>query len=166
MIEIGAKDTVQGFTEGLRGASPGEERDFDVTYPEDYGQEKLAGRTVRFHAEVKGVRKKELPELNDEFAKDLGDFENLGELRESVRKRLLAVDERKVERELRDALVEALVAKAGFEVPESLVERHMTARTENTARGLAYQGIDPRKVGVNWREFRENAALFIRLDVC
>jgi len=77
MIEIGGSETVQGFTDGLRGASPGEERDFDVSYPEDYGQSKLAGRTVRFHSQVKGIRRKELPELNDEFAKDLGDYQSL-----------------------------------------------------------------------------------------
>ena len=90
MIELGAKDTVAGFTEGLRGASPGEDRDFDVVYPEDYGQEKLAGRTVKFHANIKGVRKKELPELNDEFAKDLGDYQSLEELQDMIRKTILA----------------------------------------------------------------------------
>src|SRR5207302_9266716 len=81
-IEIGGAETVPGFTEGLRGASPGESREFDVTYPEDYSQSKLAGRTVRFHADLKGIRRKELPELNDEFAKDLGDYQSLDELKE------------------------------------------------------------------------------------
>src|SRR5258705_121789 len=120
------------------------------------------GQPMTFRAVFETLPIVELPEYRGLEVKtraavvkdeDLGDFENLGELRESVKKRLLAADERKVEREVKGALVEALVDKAGFEVPESLVERHMTARTESTARGLAYQGIDPRKVGVNWREY-------------
>jgi trigger factor len=97
-----------------------------------------------------------VPAADDEFAKDLGEFASLAELREKVRSQLHAAEERRVERETREGLVEALVARAGFEVPEALVERHMTERTETLARGLAYQGIDPRKVGVNWKDYRES----------
>jgi len=79
VLEIGGKDTFPAFSENLRGASPGDEKEFSVPYPEDYGNKRLAGKTVAFHAKVKGIRKKELPELNDDFAQDLGSA-GLGEL--------------------------------------------------------------------------------------
>jgi len=116
----------------------------------------VAGKTVRYTVTLKGIKKKVVPAADDEFAKDLGEFDSLAELREKVRRQLESTAERRAERETKTALVEALVAKADFEVPEALVERHMTARTETIARGLAYQGIDPRKVGVDWREYRES----------
>ena len=81
MVRIGDEATMPVFTENLRGASPEESREFEVVYPEDYERKNLAGRTVKFRATVKAVRRKELPELNDEFAKDLGDFKTLGELK-------------------------------------------------------------------------------------
>src|SRR5690349_11099335 len=90
VLEIGGADTFEAFSENLRGVSPGESRDFDVTYPQEYGAPRLAGKNVRFHATLKGIRKKELPELNDEFAQDLGDYRNIDELREAVRKALFA----------------------------------------------------------------------------
>jgi trigger factor len=155
LIEIGGEGNHQGMNSALEGMNPGETRDITLTYAADHPSEPLAGKTYQYTVSMKALKEKVVPAADDEFAKDLGDFETLGELRESVKKRLLAADEGKVEREVKGALVEALVDKAGFEVPESLVERHMTARTENTARGLAYQGIDPRRAGVNWREYRE-----------
>jgi trigger factor len=104
---------------------------------------------------LKDLKKKVVPPADDEFAKDLGQFGSLAELRESVRQRLLAAEERKVEREVRNSLVEALVERASFEVPETLVDRHMNARTESAARGLLYQGVDPSKAGVDWKNYRE-----------
>src|ERR1017187_6953714 len=89
-LEVGGGDTLEDFSERLRGMNPGEEKEFDVHYPEDHGQPKLAGKTVRFRAQVKGVRRKELPEINDEFAEDLGDFRTVDELREAGRSWLIA----------------------------------------------------------------------------
>src|SRR6185295_19319694 len=86
VLEIGSSETFPEFTENLLGASPGDEKEFDVSYPEGYAAERMAGKTVRFHATVKGLRRKELPELNDEFAQDLGDYRNVDELREAIRK--------------------------------------------------------------------------------
>ena len=116
----------------------------------------IAGKTVRYTITLKGIKKRVVPEADDEFAKDLGEFDTLAELRSKLRAQLEAAEGRRVDRDTRAALVEALVARTGFDVPEALVERHMTARTENLARGLAYQGIDPRKVGVDWHEYRES----------
>jgi trigger factor len=115
----------------------------------------VAGKTVDYTITLKGVKQKVVPPADDEFAKDLGEWGSLEELKRSVGERLQAAEERKIDREVKAALVEALVEKASFEVPEALVERHMTSRAENVARGLAYQGIDPSKVGVDWRHYRE-----------
>ena len=77
VLHVGDPDTMTGFSEALRGMSPDEEKEFEVTYPEDFGQERLAGKTVRFRAKLTTIRTKELPELNDEFAQDLGDYQTL-----------------------------------------------------------------------------------------
>ncbi|MCL6506317.1 MAG: trigger factor [Bryobacteraceae bacterium] len=114
MVHIGAEETLAEFTENLRGLSPGEEKEFEVSYPEDYGDEKLAGKTLRFRARVKAVRRKELPELNDEFAAEVGDFQSLEELREEVRRSLLREKEALARREAKNRLVEQLV-KRGYQ---------------------------------------------------
>jgi trigger factor len=155
LIEIGNSGNHPDMNKGLEGLSSGETREIDVAWGADAAPA-IAGKTVRYTVTLKGVKKKVVPAADDEFAKDLGEFDSLAALREKIRRQLEIADERRSDREVKGALVEALVAKADFEVPEALVERHMTARTENLARGLAYQGIDPRKLSVNWREYRES----------
>ena len=156
MIEVGAKDTVAGFTEGLRGASPEEEREFDVSYPEDYGQAKLAGKTVRFQAKVKGIRKKELPELNDEFAKDLGDYQSLEELKEVIRKTILAERQYEAQQEAKNKLVETLVDTHDFPIPETFVDRQIQNRLEQTLRGLQAEGADIKNLKLDWQKVKES----------
>ncbi|MCU1259882.1 MAG: trigger factor, partial [Bryobacterales bacterium] len=151
----GGKDTIEGFTENLRGMSPGEEKDFDVTYPEEYGQSKLAGRTIRFHCMVKGVRRKELPELNDEFAQDLGDYRTVDELREAVRKGIFAQRQQEAQRDAKDKLVETMVDENEFPVPEAFVDRQIRNRVEQSLRGLAEQGIDPKTLKLDWEKVKE-----------
>ena len=114
MLHIGDPETMPEFSENLRGLSPGEDKEIDVTYPEDYAQEKIAGKTVRFLVEVKGVRQKELPELNDEFARDLGDFQNLDEVRDAIRKAIFAEEDHKAKSEAKDKLVTQLVEAHDF----------------------------------------------------
>jgi trigger factor len=155
MIEIGAADTVQGFSDGLRGASPGEEREFDVSYPAEYGQEKLAGRTVRFHAGIKGVRRKELPDLNDEFAKDLGDYQSLEELKETIRKTIFAERQYEAQQDAKNKLVEILVDLHDFPVPEAFVDRQIQNRLEQTLRSLEQQGQDIKKLKLDWPKIKE-----------
>jgi trigger factor len=154
MVEVGSKENHEEFNAALVGLSPGETKDVKVTYPEDHPSKGLAGKTVGYTATLKSVKEKVLPGADDEFAKDL-DFDSLAALKDDIRKRLTAIEERKVDRETKSALVEALVQRASFEVPEALVERHMNARTENAARGLAMQGIDPTKIGMDWKGYRE-----------
>jgi trigger factor len=155
LIEVGGEGNHPDMNAALEGMSPGDAKKVRVAYPEDYPARSVAGRTLDYTVTLKALKEKVLPEVDDELAKDLGDWESLAELRAHVRERLLEDEERRVDREVKHALVDALVAKADFEVPEALIERHMTARTENAARGLAFQGIDPAKVGVDWRRYRD-----------
>jgi trigger factor len=155
MIEIGGAETVQGFSDGLRGASPGEVREFDVSYPAEYGQEKLAGRTVRFHADVKGVRRKEMPDLNDEFAKDLGDYQSLEELKETIRKTIVAERQYEAQQDAKNKLVEALVDLHDFPVPEAFVDRQIQNRLEQTLRSLEQQGQDIKNLKLDWQKIKD-----------
>lgn len=153
-VLIGGPETMPGFTENLLGASPGDEKEFDVVYPEDYGQEKLAGKTIRFHTVVKGLRRKELPEPNDEFAQDLGDFRTLDELKDALRKSIFAQREAEAQREAKDKIVEKLVDANDFPVPEAFVERQIENRVEQRLRSLSQQGVDPRSFNLDWDKIK------------
>ncbi len=155
MIEVGSEHNHKDFNLGLLGMAVGETRDLTVTYEKDHESERLAGKSIRYTANLKAMKQKILPGADDEFAKDL-DFETLAALKDDIRKRLTGIEERRVDREVKDALVEALVQRASFEVPEALIERHMNARTENAARGLAMQGVDPSKIGMDWKGYRDS----------
>jgi trigger factor len=156
MLHVGAEDTLPAFTENLRGMSPGDEKDFEVSYPEDYGQTKLAGKTIRFHAVVKGIRRKELPELNDEFAQDLGDFRTVDELREALRKTMLAQRLHEAQQEAKNKLVEKLVAMHDFPVPEAFIDRQVRNRVEQTLHSLAAEGIDSSKIQLDWQKLKSS----------
>ncbi len=154
-LKIGDEATLAAFSENLRGVSPEESRDFDVTYPEDYERKNLAGKTVRFRATVKAVRRKELPELNDEFAKDLGDYQTLDELREAIRKAILNERERRAQEDAKAQIIDKLVDMHDFAVPNAYVERQIEINVENQLRALAAQGIDPKTIKLDWNKVRE-----------
>jgi trigger factor len=156
LVEVGAAENHQDFNAALVGLLPGEKKEVRLVYAEDHSPKSLAGQTRDYTVTLKAIKAKVLPALDDEFAKDLGEWDSLAALRDSVRGRMREAAERKADRDVKNALVEALVQKAAFEVPEALVERHMNARTESAARGLAYQGVDPTKVGMDWKKFRED----------
>lgn len=155
-LHIGGPDTLPGFSENLRGASPGEEREFEVSYPEEHGQKRLAGKAVRFRAAVKGLRRKELPELNDEFAQDLGDFRTVEELREAVRKSLLGQRQYEAQQEAKTKLVDALVEAHEFPVPETFIERQIRSRVEQRLRAMAAEGLDPRSLQLDWEKVKSS----------
>ena len=155
VLEIGGSDTFEAFSDNLRGVSPGESRDFEVTYPADYGAPRLAGKAVRFHATLKGIRKKDLPELNDEFAQDLGDYRNMDELKEAVRKALFAQRERDTQQEAKNKILDKLVDQHEFPVPETYVERQIKNRVEQTLRAMSAEGVDPRSLKLDWEKVRE-----------
>lgn len=154
-LKIGDPATLAAFTENLRGAAPEESREFEVAYPEDYERKTLAGRTVRFRATVKAVRRKELPELNDEFAKDLGDYQTLDELKEAVRKAILREREHRAQEDAKHQLIDKLVEQHDFPVPQVYIDRQIEMEVENRLRTLAAQGVDPRSIQLDWNKVRE-----------
>src|SRR6185503_698533 len=156
MLKIGDEATMKEFTENLRGASPEDVRDFDVTYPEDYDRKPLAGQTVRFRAVVKAVRRKDLPDLNDEFAKDLGDFKTLDELKETIRKSIQQEREHRAQEEAKNQLIEKLVDAHEFPVPDAYIDRQIQINVENQLRTLAAQGVDPNQIKLDWQKLRES----------
>lgn len=156
VLEIGGADTFEAFTENLTGLSPGDEKEFEVSYPADYGAPRLAGKTVRFHATLKGIRKKELPDLNDEFAQDLGDYRTLDELREAIRKAMFAQRQHDAQDEAKNKIVDNLVDAHEFPVPETYVERQIRNRVEQTLRAMATEGVDPRSLQLDWEKVKES----------
>jgi trigger factor len=155
-VRIGDPATMPAFTENLRGVAPDDSREFDVVYPEEYDRKNLAGRTVRFRATVKAVRRKELPDLNDEFAKDLGDYQTLDEVRDAIRKSVLREREQKSMDHAKHQLIERLVDAHEFAVPDAYVDRQIEINVENQLRTLAAQGIDPKSIKLDWNKVRES----------
>ena len=142
LVEIGGRDTVEAFTTALRGAKPGQTLNVSAAYPAEYPEKKLAGKTVDYTIDVKGIKKRNLPELNDEFAKEVGGFESVADLENRVRETLATRKRRSVEGETKDRLFAALMERFPFPVPESLVQEQIDARLERGLRALAAQGMD------------------------
>jgi trigger factor len=141
LIELGSGRLVPGFEEQLVGAKAGDERTVKITFPDDYGAEELRGKEAEFAVTVNEVKRKELPELDDEFASDAAGFETLDELREDIRTKLRESDEGRVEAEYREAVLDAVVANATVEVPDALVEARAREMWERMLHSLGHQGI-------------------------
>ncbi len=156
MIELGNPDTMPAFTEGITGMTPGESKIIEVSYPEDYGQEKLSGKTVKFDVELKFLRSKELPDLDDEFAKSMGDFQTLDEFKNQVRASILQERTYRAQEEAKSKLIEKLADSHSFAVPETYVERQLESQLRNYAQTLAMQGIDPKTLNIDFNKFKES----------
>jgi trigger factor len=141
MVLVGGPNTLESFNAALRGATAGQELKFEVSYPDDFGERKLAGKRVAYDMEVKGIKKKIEPELNDEFAKELGPYESLADFTRQLREHLAADKQRKVQSETSNRLLDALVQRFEFPVPESLVQYQIDARLDRGLRALASQGM-------------------------
>jgi trigger factor len=143
LLELGGGQLIEGFEEQLTGAEAGDERKVEVTFPEDYQAEELAGEDAVFKVEVKEVREKVLPGLDDDFASEASEFETLEELRADIAKRVSeAVDER-AEQDFRVAAVDAAVDAATVEMPDALVQARAEERWDRVERQLAARGMDP-----------------------
>ena len=140
MVELGSERLVPGFEDQLVGAHAGEERTVELTFPEEYGAEDLAGQDAVFAVTVKEVKEKTLPALDDDFASDQG-FDTLDELRADIRERLAATESERLDAEFREHVLDAVVANATVEVPEALVEARAKEMWEEMAHSLSHQGI-------------------------
>ena len=152
LVEIGGKGTMPEFTENLQGSSVGDERTFDVVYPQDFTDQRLAGKTFTYAVKVGAIKSKSLPELNDQFAKELGDFADLSEVRKKIREGMEAERTHEAEHQAKDKLVAELVRRHDFELPEALVDRQIDLRLERGLRALAAQGMkaeDIKKMDLN-----------------
>ena len=163
MVEMGGKNTVAEFTDNLRGTKPGDEKTFDVAYAADYGDQRLAGKTVEYHVTVKALKKKIVPEVNEEFISELGgDFKTPEELRAKVREGMEHEKKHSAEHEAKDKLVDELVKLHDFPVPQAMVENQIEIRLERGLRALAQQGLrneDMRKMDfARLREGQREAA--------
>ena len=162
LCHIGGEETLEAFTENLRGVSAGETKRFRAEYPKDYPDPKLSGKAYDYTVEVQGVKEKKLPEANDEFAKDVASQSQqfsgttkLAELRQKILADLEAAKEEQQAAQAREKILELLVERHVFPVPEALVESQMDTRLERVVRSLVAQGVDPRAVNVDWISLRK-----------
>jgi trigger factor len=154
-IEIGATANPPGFDDEVVGMTVGNTKTFTVRYPDDYGIKELAGSAVDYTVTIKSLKRRVVPELDDEFARDLGEFDTLDALRGRVEQDLTREAEQKAEREVRADLLKQLTGWVGFELPDSLVDRELDRRIEEFARRLMEQGVDPRAADIDWAAFRQ-----------
>jgi trigger factor len=169
-VEIGGKDTVEAFSTALRGAKAGQELKAEVIYPADYAEAKLAGKTVAYDVEVKAIKKRTLPELDDDFAKELGAYESFADLEGSVREHLASRKRRSVQGETKSRLFAALAERYPFAVPESLVQEQIDARLDRGLRALAAQGMNTEQMRkLNFARLRaaqrEGAAAEVKTNI-
>jgi trigger factor len=170
LVEIGGKDTVEAFSTALRGAKAGQELKAEVIYPADYAEAKLAGKTVAYDVEVKAIKKRTLPELDDDFAKELGAYESFADLEGSVREHLASRKRRSVQGETKSRLFAALAERYPFAVPESLVQEQIDARLDRGLRALAAQGMNTEQMRkLNFARLRaaqrEGAAAEVKTNI-
>jgi trigger factor len=153
-LEIGSKTLVGGFENQLIGLKKGENTEFKVKFPKDYHNKELAGKEVLFKVDLKEIKEKKLPELDDEFAKDLK-FSNLEELKKKVKKDLERYETEHSERLLKDKLMDWLIKKTPFPIPEAMVERELGVMIEDALNRIRYQGIDPKRMGIEEAKLKE-----------
>jgi trigger factor len=148
---IGNPQTNKDFSDNLRGAKAGETRSFEVSYPEDYHRKNFAGKTVRYTVLIKEIKEKQLAEINDEFAKDLG-YEGLEALKNKVRDDLVTQSKQTAEKKARETLLDSLVQRQMVEVPECMVQDELESHVQRVANSLAYQGIDINQTSIDWKK--------------
>ena len=165
MVHLAGEGTLPAFTENLRGAKAGDVREFEVSYPEDYTTQVLAGKKLSYRVEVQAVRKKVIPELDDEFAKSVSEFQSMDELKAKISENLAARKKYESESAAKQGLVDQLVNAHSFPVPDTLVDAQGEARLERFLNQLLSQGVDPRTVGIDWQKLREDGRPEAEKDV-
>jgi trigger factor len=153
-LVVGNPQTNADFSNNLRGAKAGETREFDVSYPDDYHRQRFAGKKVHYSVLVKEIKEKQVPELNEDFARDLG-YEGLEAFRAKVREDLVKQARQSDEKKTREALLDMLVERQTIEIPECMVQDEMAASARRMASSLAYQGIDLNKASIDWKKLYE-----------
>jgi trigger factor len=154
LVHLSGQGTVAAFAENLRGSRPGEVREFDVTYPEDFPGKRLSGRSIHYRVEVQGIKKKVVPRADDELAKTVSEFSTLEALRTHLRESLARNKQRHAENGAKRKLLDRLIDLHRFPVPETLVDEQLKRKVQRLATGLLAQGIDPRTADIDWHGMR------------
>jgi trigger factor len=154
-VEVGGATTLPEFTENLLGKRVNDTASFAVSYRDDYPAKQLAGQRVEYTLKAESIKEKRVPDLTDEFAERLGDFKSLAEFKERLRRDMEAHKKERAKEERRQKLLNWLEERNTFEVPETLVDRQIQFRMRRLARDLERQGIDPRRLDVDWMKLRE-----------
>lgn len=155
-VEVGSGRFIPALEEKMVGLKPGEENEIEISFPEDYGYKKWAGKNISFFVKIKEVKEKVLPPLDDEFAKDLGDYTSLDGLKAKLKAEIEKEKESALERQLKDQLVEQLLQANSFEIPESMVEEQTKALVSDTKLRLASQGISMENLNIPEEKLRED----------
>jgi trigger factor len=165
-VTLGGKGVQQEFTDNLTGVKPDDEKTFVVDYPEDFSSKGLAGKKVEYTGKVTAVRVKELPEVDDEWARSLGEeFDSVATLRTRIRENLENQAGQEADHRLRADLMHKLVEAHPFEVPQSLIDHQTSYRLESVVRDMISRGVDPRNQNVNWEGAREELKVQAEEDV-
>lgn len=168
-VHLGEEGTMEAFSQGLQGVRAEEERQFDAPYPDGYPDARLAGQTVAFTARVKAVRQKQLPTLDDEFAQQVGNYKTVQELTQKLRQDMQQAAARQEKELTQQRLLDELLSRHEFPLPETLVQHQIDMRLERRVRALVAQGIDPQQVQVDWakvrRDQREGAIRDLKLGL-
>jgi trigger factor len=154
-IEVGGGDTFPSFSAALLGANPGDVKEAEVVYPENYGEPRLAGKTVRFSLTPKVIQRKELPALDDEFARDLGDYQSLDELRDAVRKAIFHEKQNAAQQVAKEALLDRLVEANDFPIPETYIDRQIENQLAMQLRQVTGRDVDLSKLNLDWNKVKE-----------
>lgn len=157
MLQLGSKHFIPGFEEQVVGMAVGDSKEIGVTFPAEYGVPDLAGKPVTFQVTLKEIKAKELPPLDDDFARQFGPYETMEQLREKISEVFEKEELQKIENELKDAAVKVLIAKHEFEVPEAMVEKQQTVLIENMRNNLASRNLDFAKIGTSEETIRSQS---------
>jgi trigger factor len=164
-VEVGSGQFIPALEEKLIGLKPEEEKEIEISFPEDYGYKKWAGKTISFHVKIKEIKEKILPPLDDEFAKDLGDYASFEELKAKLKGEIEKEKELGLERQLKDQVVDQLLEANPFEVPDSLVEEQAKAMISDTKLRLAAQGVVLKNLGVSEEKLQEDYKVMAQKQV-
>ena len=155
-LQLGGEHTHKSFDQALQGMDVGQDKTFEATYDADYPEEKLAGHRLQFSVRLNDIKRLDLPDLDDEFARGLGDFENLDKLKDKIREELSHQLEHNRTSNLRQQLVQKLIEATDFEVPELLVESRIDDKVRDLAYDMARQGLNPTKANLDWASMRSD----------
>jgi len=154
-LKIGEAQIAKEFDDNLTGKNAGDSVEFDVTFADDYHNEKLKGLTIQFKVDIKEIRKQEIPELNDDFAKSMGQFESLENLQNVIKENLAEGYEKRIEQELNEQIFKHVIEKTDFELPEAMVDYELENIVAETERRFAYQNTSMEEIGLTKEKLQE-----------